>query len=127
MPVLLAELTTVYEADGEPGGLPYPPPYRDYLVWLKRQDKEAARRAWRAELAGAEEPTLMAPADPARPPVVPESLISELPEDLTTALARLARDHYLTLNTVVQGAWALLLARLARRTDVVFGATVAVR
>ncbi|MBI0301259.1 non-ribosomal peptide synthetase, partial [Streptomyces sp. PRKS01-29] len=33
----------------------------------------------------------------------------------------------LTLNTLVQGAWGILLGRLTGREDVVFGATVAVR
>ncbi|MFD7663920.1 amino acid adenylation domain-containing protein [Streptomyces sp. NPDC059788] len=127
MPVLLNELTTVYAADGDAGGLPRAARYRDYLAWLNRQDKDAARQAWRAELAGNDEPTLVAPADPARLPVVPESLISELPEDLTRGLVELARAHKLTVNTVIQGAWALLLARLAGRDDVVFGATVAGR
>ncbi|MEV5594486.1 amino acid adenylation domain-containing protein [Streptomyces sp. NPDC052496] len=127
MPVLLNELTTVYAAGGDARGLPGAPRYRDYLAWLNRQDKDAARQAWRAELAGNDEPTLVAPADPARLPVVPESLISEIPEDLTRGLVGLARAHGLTVNTVVQGAWALLLARLAGRDDVVFGATVAGR
>jgi non-ribosomal peptide synthetase component F len=40
---------------------------------------------------------------------------------------RSARAHGLTLNTVVQGAWAILLARLTGRDDVVFGTTVAGR
>ncbi|WP_032919524.1 condensation domain-containing protein, partial [Streptomyces rimosus] len=127
MPVLLNELTTVYAADGDTGGLPRAARYRDYLAWLNRQDKDAARQAWRAELAGNDEPTLVAPADPARLPVVPESLISEIPEDLTRGLVGLARARGLTVNTVVQGAWALVLARLAGRDDVVFGATVAGR
>ncbi|MFH8407405.1 amino acid adenylation domain-containing protein [Streptomyces sp. NPDC018019] len=127
MPVLLNELTTVYAAGGDASGLPRAARYRDYLAWLHRQDKDAARQAWRAELAGNDEPTLVAPADPARRPVVPESLIGEIPEDLTRGLVGLARAHGLTVNTVVQGAWALLLARLSGRDDVVFGATVAGR
>ncbi|MEU7260748.1 non-ribosomal peptide synthetase [Streptomyces rimosus] len=127
MPVLLGELTTVYAAGGDARGLPRAARYRDYLAWLNRQDKDAARQAWRAELAGNDEPTLVAPADPARLPVVPESLISEIPEELTRGLVGLARARGLTVNTVVQGAWALVLARLAGRDDVVFGATVAGR
>ncbi|GCD33591.1 non-ribosomal peptide synthetase [Streptomyces chrestomyceticus JCM 4735] len=39
----------------------------------------------------------------------------------------MARRHGLTVNTVVQGAWALLLARLSGRDDVVYGTTVAGR
>ncbi|MHA4820551.1 condensation domain-containing protein, partial [Streptomyces aculeolatus] len=45
----------------------------------------------------------------------------------TAALGVWARGRGLTVNSVVQGAWALVLARLAGRSDVVFGATVAGR
>ncbi|HKU61489.1 MAG TPA: amino acid adenylation domain-containing protein, partial [Gemmatimonadales bacterium] len=41
---------------------------------------------------------------------------------LTSALGAFAREHQVTLNTVVQGAWALLLWHLSGRLDVVFGA-----
>ncbi|MFF0724261.1 amino acid adenylation domain-containing protein [Streptomyces sp. NPDC004134] len=127
MPVLLGELSAVYAAGGDTRGLPPVTSYREYLAWLRRQDKDAARAAWRAELAGADEPTLVAPADPGRLPVAPESLIAEIPQELYVGLVALARARGLTLNTVVQGAWALVLARLAGRTDVVFGATASGR
>ncbi|MGV9885331.1 condensation domain-containing protein, partial [Streptomyces sp. NPDC003379] len=130
MPVLLGELSEVYEAGGDASVLKRSASYGDYLVWLGRQDKEAARAAWRAELAGADEPTLVAPADPGGTPVLPvlpEEDVVRLSEESTRALVELARGKGLTVNTVVQGAWALVLARLAGRTDVVFGATVAGR
>ncbi|MFI1683191.1 amino acid adenylation domain-containing protein, partial [Streptomyces sp. NPDC020607] len=127
MAVLFNELPAVYADGGHTRGLPRVTSYREYLAWLNRQDKAAARDAWRAELAGADEPTLVAPADPGRTPVTPESLITYISEELTAGLARVARNHGITVNTVVQGAWALVLARLAGRTDVVFGATAAGR
>ncbi|MEU1056950.1 amino acid adenylation domain-containing protein [Streptomyces sp. NPDC005876] len=127
MPVLLDELATVYEAGGDVRVLPPVTSYREYLAWLHRQDKDAARAAWRTELAGLDEPTLVAPADPARAAVLPRDTQVGLSEAATTALTDLARRHGLTMNTVVQGAWALVLARLARRDDVVFGTTVAGR
>ncbi|MEO3972427.1 amino acid adenylation domain-containing protein [Streptomyces sp. CAU 1734] len=127
MPVLLHELTEVYAAGGDAARLPRPSSYRDYLAWMSRQDKDAAREAWRSELSGTQEPTLVVPADPGRTPVLPESLIADIPEKLTGELVGLARQHGLTVNTLIQGAWAMVLARLAGRTDVVFGATVAGR
>ncbi|MFJ8795978.1 condensation domain-containing protein, partial [Streptomyces sp. NPDC102462] len=127
LPVLLRELKTVYAADGDAGVLPAPVSYRDYLVWLGRQDKEAARAAWRAELDGAEEPTLVAPAATGVAPVAPEILTRDVPGRLAEEVTAFARRHGLTVNTVVQGAWALVLARLTGRTDVVFGATVSGR
>ncbi|MEV5976566.1 amino acid adenylation domain-containing protein [Streptomyces sp. NPDC052114] len=127
MPVLLGELEATYAAGGSTAGLRRVAPYGEYVAWLGRQDKEAASAAWRAELAGAEGSTLVAPADPGRTPLLPDQVHSAVSKELSDSLAELARDRGLTLNTVVQGAWALLLARLAGRTDVVFGSTVAGR
>ncbi|MFH8407404.1 amino acid adenylation domain-containing protein [Streptomyces sp. NPDC018019] len=127
MPIVLAELSTAYAAGGDAAALPPAASYRDYLAWLNRQDKDAAREAWRAELAGAGEPTLVVPADRTRATVVPEDVLMDIPEGPSRDLTALARRHGLTLNTLFQGAWALVLARLAGRTDVVFGATVAGR
>jgi non-ribosomal peptide synthetase component F len=42
-------------------------------------------------------------------------------------LQSLAKEHQLTLNTLVQGAWALLLSRYSGETDVVFSATKSCR
>ncbi|WP_323392608.1 condensation domain-containing protein, partial [Streptomyces jumonjinensis] len=127
LPVLIGDLSTAYAAGGTERDLPSVLSYREYLAWLNRQDKEAARAAWRAELAGADEPTLVVPEESVRVPVVPDRVRFEFSEELSRGLAELARAHGLTVNTVVQGAWALLLARLAGRTDVVFGTTVAGR
>jgi amino acid adenylation domain-containing protein len=127
MPLVMNELVAVYMAGGDAGALPPVASYREYLSWLARQDKDAARAAWQAELAGVGEPTLVAPADPARAPVIPERVSVSAAPELSGAVTALARSRGLTVNTVLQGAWALLLARLAGRTDVVFGATVAGR
>ncbi|CCK30252.1 amino acid adenylation domain protein [Streptomyces davaonensis JCM 4913] len=126
-PVLVRELLALYDADGDPLALPPAPPYRDYLAWVARQDGAAARAAWRAELAGVDEPTRIAPpaAEPA--PRVPRRRTADLDEDLTRALTELARSRGLTLNNLVQAAWAVLLGRLTGQDDVVFGTVVSGR
>ncbi|WP_019813088.1 non-ribosomal peptide synthetase, partial [Saccharomonospora saliphila] len=60
-------------------------------------------------------------------PAAVHATATTLPAEVTTRLRECAAEHGLTLNTVVQGAWALLLGRLTGRTDVVFGATVSGR
>ena len=104
-----------------------PAPYRDFLAWLSAQDRGAAEDAWRTALEGLTDATRLAPADPQREPVVPELIEHELPLDVTAALTALARERGLTLNTLVQAAWSLVLGRLTGRADVVFGATVSGR
>ncbi|MEX5635060.1 amino acid adenylation domain-containing protein [Parafrankia sp. FMc2] len=125
MPLLVRDLLDAYESGGRLA--PSAASYRDHLVWLAGRDRAAARAAWAAELAGLAEPCLVAPGAPEIAPVAPAHHEVELPAELGDAMRRFARDHDLTLNTVVQGAWALLLARLTGRADVVFGATVSGR
>ncbi|WP_433206343.1 amino acid adenylation domain-containing protein [Dactylosporangium sp. CS-047395] len=106
--------------------LPRPRPYEEYLRWLRRTDRAAAEQAWGRALAGIEEPTLVAPAaGPAD--ARPGQLERELPAEVTARLTTLARERQVTLNTVVQAAWAVLLVQLTGRTDVVFGTTVSGR
>ncbi|MER7848006.1 amino acid adenylation domain-containing protein [Kitasatospora sp. NPDC096077] len=142
MPLLVRELfalsapaaaTTPAAAtiSGAPGTdavpLPDPAPYRSYLAWLTAQDRTAARTAWREALADLDGPTLLVPADHGRAPALPRSVHTELPPEATAALTRWARGRGLTLNTVVQGCWAVLLGRLTGRQDVLFGAVTSGR
>jgi amino acid adenylation domain-containing protein len=107
--------------------LPPPGSYRDYLAWLKRQDHDAARQAWRTALSGLREPTLVAPVDRSREPVIPAEFHQELTEDLTDRIRAQARRHGLTANAVFNVAWALVLASQVGRDDIVFGTAVAGR
>ncbi len=133
-PVLFGEVFALYEAAlrGRTARLPMPRPYRDYIAWLQEQDRSAAEAHWRRTLAGFAAPTQLmpVPVSPAAPGGDPAGYLihsDALDEQATTALQTLARQHRLTLNTIVQGAWALLLSRYSRETDVVFGATVSGR
>jgi amino acid adenylation domain-containing protein len=99
-------------------------PYRDFLAWLARQDREAHARAWLRELHGTREPTLLAPAGTARGQAADarEVVLSLAPGDLAHGTRR-----GITASILVQGAWAIVLAALTGRDDVVFGAIVSGR
>ncbi|MBV9059576.1 MAG: amino acid adenylation domain-containing protein, partial [Pseudonocardiales bacterium] len=105
-------------------------PFRDYLHWLSEQDQTEARAHWRAVLAGFDSRTPL-PYD--RPPrqahhaESTESIDIQLGRPDTLRLQQVAQHHGLTVNTMVQGAWALLLARYSGVRDVVFGTTVSGR
>ncbi|HEX8560148.1 MAG TPA: amino acid adenylation domain-containing protein, partial [Pyrinomonadaceae bacterium] len=108
-------------------------PFRDYIEWLQRQDRSEAESYWRRELAGFVTPTPLGVERAAGDPRGREGEESygrrqfSLTEELTGELQALARRHRLTLNTLVQGAWALLLSLYSREKDVVFGMTVSGR
>ncbi|MGV9856873.1 condensation domain-containing protein, partial [Streptomyces sp. NPDC003442] len=117
-PLLVDDLFELYARRGDESGRPKVTPYRDYLAWLSRQDRDAAAKAWRTALDGVTEPTLLVPGAGQRVDRMPEEFSVELPAELTERLTALARSRGWTLNTVVQGAWGLLLASLTGRDDV---------
>ncbi|MBZ9641760.1 non-ribosomal peptide synthetase, partial [Streptomyces sp. PSKA30] len=128
LPLLLRELWALYAAGGRADGLGAPVSSRPYWAWLAGRDTAAALEAWRAELAPVEEPTLVAPAEPsATASAVLDRVTARTSLELMRDLERVARGAGVTLNTVVQLAWGLVLGQLTGRREVVFGATVAGR
>ncbi|HEU4328001.1 MAG TPA: amino acid adenylation domain-containing protein [Roseiflexaceae bacterium] len=107
-------------------------PYRDYITWLQQQRADGMEAFWRASLRGLAAPTALGIDRPA-PDSAPAHAADYhdrdfwLPAPATAALQRLARERQLTLNTVMQGVWALLLGCYSGQGDVLFGATVAGR
>ncbi|MFF3977341.1 amino acid adenylation domain-containing protein, partial [Streptomyces sp. NPDC001828] len=127
MGVLAHELFTLYAAGADPSALPPAPPYRDYFGWLADQDAPAARAAWRTALDGITEPTRLGTEEGADASTLPVSVAFELTEELTARLTAFAREHGVTLNTVLQACWAVVLGRRTGRSDVVFGAVSSAR
>ncbi|MFD7589492.1 non-ribosomal peptide synthase/polyketide synthase [Kitasatospora sp. NPDC059811] len=108
------------------GTVPERRPYRDFVAWLCERDPAEAERHWRGRLAGLAEPTPLPYDREPRQSHRAESTRAvpfTLPAAGTRALEGLARGSGLTLNTLVQGAWAILLGRQANRDEVVFGTT----
>ncbi|MFD3699421.1 amino acid adenylation domain-containing protein [Streptomyces sp. NPDC058646] len=125
--LFLEELFTLYERSGETAGLPAPGSYRDYLEWLDQQDTAQAVGAWRDALAGFDEPTLVAPTGRDAGPVIPADFDAVLSRESSDRLRTLARQQGLTLNTLLNAAWGLVLSAMTGRGDVVFGTAVAGR
>ncbi len=123
---LLGEIVERYAGSGPPAAPPGR--YRDYIAWLKRQAREVSEQFWRRELAPLEAPTRIGSAIAAQDPGVGHGSVRWRPRpDQMPALQRFAQEQRLTLNTVVQGVWSLLLQRYTGQQTVVFGATVAGR
>ena len=103
-------------------------PYAEYLAWLARQDTTEALAAWREHLAGLDEPTLLVPSrDTDATAAEAARWQADLPAELTARLQAFGPALGLTVNTVLQGLFAVLLGRLTGRDDVVFGVTVSGR
>ncbi|MEV7939327.1 amino acid adenylation domain-containing protein [Kitasatospora sp. NPDC088264] len=105
-------------------------PYRDYVQWLAGQDDAEAERYWRGALDGFTVPTpLLFDRQPVRAHDTRSSREERicLGPERSARLYEAARAARLTVNTLVQGAWAVLLARYSGETEVCFGATVSGR
>jgi amino acid adenylation domain-containing protein/non-ribosomal peptide synthase protein (TIGR01720 family) len=126
MPIFFREILTLYR-EGTLDALPPARRYADFLSWLTRQDRSSALSMWRAELADIETATILAD-EHGRAAATPREFVeTRLPATRTALLQTLARERGLTLNTVVQTLWAVLLGHLTGRDDVVFGVTVSGR
>src|ERR1043165_631763 len=104
-------------------------PYGDYIAWLLKQDASAAESYWRRSLQGFENPTDIRLGT--KTPSLPQEIYKEesvlLSSEVTASLRRFAREQKLTMYTLVQGAWSLLLSRYSGERDVLFGATISGR
>jgi amino acid adenylation domain-containing protein len=101
-------------------------PYRDYIHWLSQQDAGKAEAYWREQLRGVTAPTPLG-IEPALTAKAIKKGYGEQAISLPAVLRAFARQQRLTLNTVIQGAWALLLSRYSGESDVIFGAVVSGR
>lgn len=124
-PRILGELFALYTArmSGESPALPAPVPFADYLGWCAEHEPDLD--AWAAELDGLPEGDYLGTGEPG--PAWQEPEVIEFAPGLVAGLTRLAARRGLTLNTLVQGAWAVLLARRSGHKDVCFGAMVSCR
>ncbi|MCP3014693.1 amino acid adenylation domain-containing protein [Nocardiopsis dassonvillei] len=126
LPLVMEDVLAAYR-----GGAPAArPDFREYLRRLAGRDAEEGHAFWRGVLEGVTEPTPL-PYD--RPPAALRAARSSarsqtaLAPERAGAVHAFARAHGLTVNAVVQGAWALLLSAYSGRADVVFGATTSGR
>ncbi len=122
--LLQRELAQLYSGE-DPG----PPPalaYGDYVRWLRARDGDDARGFWRSALAGFRRATPLPSGggDGGAAAGDVGYVTVTLAEPMTASLARVARELRVTVNTLVQGAWALLLAAVTGEDDVIFGVTV---
>jgi len=125
--LLLKEASNFYEAfsrDQQPT-MELVRPYRDFIAWIERQDLSEAEAFWRQMLKGFANPTSLRidQVYPTLPGLVENHEVQQsfLSAATTEALASMVRKYRLTVNSLVQGAWALLLGRYSGEEDVVFG------
>src|SRR6185437_5673997 len=133
MPIILSYLFSCYEAErrGLTLRVEAVRSYQEYIRWFKQQSMAEAEAYWRAQLSGFQSATPLG-IERLTSDALPEEQGSDevgllLSEELTHSLKNLARQQELTLNTLLQGAWALLLSHYSGQDEVVFGTVVSGR
>ncbi|MBW4592038.1 MAG: amino acid adenylation domain-containing protein [Brasilonema angustatum HA4187-MV1] len=132
-PIIFRELFSIYESiqQGKQLNLAPSRPFRDYINWLQQQDLAGAKAFWQKNLEGFSAPTPLIVERPIGQSSHQQLYIDVLSQNLsaqtTTALKTFAQQHHLTLATLIQAAWALLLSRYSGEYDVAFGTTVSGR
>ncbi|MEO1185162.1 MAG: condensation domain-containing protein, partial [Cyanobacteria bacterium J06636_27] len=102
-------------------------PYKDYIAWLQQQNLSAAEQFWRNNLAGFLAPTPFRVDKTLGNSIKPNSNNQkqeiQLSEEVTSQLQTFAKNHQLTINNLIQAAFALMLSRYSGEKDIVFGVT----
>ncbi|WDV56002.1 amino acid adenylation domain-containing protein [Streptomyces coeruleorubidus] len=128
--IMLRDLFDAYQAAvaGEPlDAVPATPSFEDYARALAAKDAAASERFWAEHLAGLPGPTLLAGPAPSFSDDLPRALVHTLSAEQSDLLREAARTHGVTLNSVLTGAFGLLLGAHTGRSDAVFGVTVSGR
>ncbi|MEL6931152.1 MAG: condensation domain-containing protein, partial [Cyanobacteria bacterium J06600_6] len=133
VPLLIKELLGYYQSFAQDLNITLTPavPYKNYIAWLKQQDTEQALNFWREELKDISAPTSLSIAK--SKPDLKGSAANyqqcnlQLSAETTYKLEFLAREYQVTLNTIIQAAWAIILHRYSDSIDLIFGATTSGR
>lgn len=133
IPLVMNEVLSIYESLGTPvRPSPPPRPYSDFIAWLQQHDLTRAKAHWQRRLEGFKSTTSLM-VDRRNVDDAPitdgtfKRMVHEVPSSVHHALISFSRKHRVTLGTLIQGAWALLLSRYSGSDDVVFGLNVAGR
>ena len=127
--IVIKDFLHIYQALGK-GQLPdLPPvqPYGTYIKWLMQQDREEAAEYWKKRLQHFEKSTPL----PKRTDQIPNGTLQQItfaiPEKETAELQKIAAASGATLNTVFQALWGIMLQKVNRSSDAVFGSVISGR
>ncbi|MEO1374371.1 MAG: condensation domain-containing protein [Cyanobacteria bacterium J06635_10] len=129
-PLIIQDFVQIYEALSQNKQISLAPtrPFRDYIDWLQQQDISKAEIFWRKALQGVKVPTPLTYIEKLDQLSTQEEKYDEerikLSSTITQAIQSLAIQNRLTLATIVNGIWVILLGRYTRRNNILYGCTV---
>nr|WP_295864097.1 non-ribosomal peptide synthase/polyketide synthase [uncultured Chitinophaga sp.] len=133
VPVLMEELLQAYEAAENGASLPAGTEdrYEDFIRYLEKRDDEKEEQYWRRYMEGVEEATLLPfirpGADRTREAGVYKDFVLSIGAGATAKINAFAQQQHVTVNTLMQGVWAVLLHHYTGQEHVTYGVTVSGR
>ncbi len=131
--LVLKEVLTYYEA-GNAGVTPtavLQAQFRDYIIWLQQRDVAADEAYWRQLLHGWDSPTRLKVHGSLPEYGINGDAFAELTlhmtADTTKALSAFVRRHHITMSTLLQAGWAILLSKYTDADEVLFGTVISGR
>ncbi len=127
--ILMGEFVEIYYALVKNKEISLPPtrPYKDYINWLQEQDIAKTEIFWRQTLQGVKRPTPLTYIERIDKSSSQEQRYDEeiikISSEITRTIQSLLKKYRLTLATIINGIWAILLSRYSRQSDVVYGCT----
>jgi Condensation domain len=127
--LLIKEFIQIYETLSQNKKIALAPtrPYKDYINWLKEQDISKTEIFWQQVLQGIKTPTPLTYIEKTNLSSIQEQRYDEEKIKLsaadTKALESFAIQNRLTLATIFNGIWAILLSRYSGCNNVLYGCT----
>jgi iturin family lipopeptide synthetase C len=131
--ILISDFFEIYNSylEGRAYRLPSVKQFNEYLQWLEKQDKEVLKNHWRKYLETYRQevviPGMNANIENNAEYKREERVTFRLEKEKTAALNHLAVKNQVTLNTIVQALWGILLGKYNNTQDVVVGIVVSGR
>ncbi|HMQ67796.1 MAG TPA: non-ribosomal peptide synthase/polyketide synthase, partial [Ignavibacteria bacterium] len=133
LPVLMEEFLSTYETflSGKEPAKKDEDKFEDYIKYIERGSKERQEKYWRNYMKGIEQSTLLpfigATADRTKGKGEYETEVLQLDEKTTSLIEEFAQKNRLTINTVMQGVWSLLLHHYTGNENIAYGVIVSGR
>ncbi|MGB8192955.1 MAG: amino acid adenylation domain-containing protein [Chitinophagaceae bacterium] len=103
-------------------------PYKNFIKWLEQKDKEGSALFWENYTKGYEKLSGIPRTDLTNKGCInEEGFIFKLNATFTSSLNKIAVANGVTLNTIVQAIWSILLSKYNTACDVLFGTVVSGR
>ncbi|GEO12155.1 non-ribosomal peptide synthetase [Segetibacter aerophilus] len=133
LPIMMEEFLSMYEllVAGKPIKLKGEDLYEEYIRYIERKDKRQAEQYWRDYLKGVQQSTLLpfinTTNERTKGVGLYKSLSIDIPSAATEKIQNFAKENRLTVNTIIQGVWSILLHRYTGSNNVVYGVIVSGR